>query len=64
MTTKIEWTTPDRFLKLHPKIISRTTLYQRLADGSLPCIKLGPRKILIPGDALERLLETPTTEQT
>lgn len=36
---------------------SRSVLYAGLKNGSIPCIHLGPRKIVIPRAKLMRLLE-------
>ena len=50
------WLTVAEFLTLHQGRISRNFAYERIKDGTIPSIRLG-RKILLPGDALTRLLE-------
>ncbi|MHB1536648.1 MAG: helix-turn-helix domain-containing protein [Acidimicrobiales bacterium] len=40
--------------------ISRSHAYELIADGKLPAIRLG-RRIIVPVDAIERLLATATT---
>lgn len=52
---EIQWLTVKDFLIKHRGIVGRSAVYERLHDGSLPSIRLG-RKILIPADALERVL--------
>ena len=37
---------------------SRVKAYQLVRDGKVPCLKLGPHKIVIPLAALERFLQT------
>ncbi len=36
--------------------IPRNTIYKGIRDGSIPSICIGKRKILIPSDALDRIL--------
>ena len=36
--------------------LSKNSVYQRIADGSLPAVRLG-RRLVIPRAALEKLLE-------
>ena len=58
MTTQepeTEWLSPAEFLALHPGKIGRNTLYDWLAQGKLPHLKIN-RKILIPADAFNRML--------
>jgi excisionase family DNA binding protein len=38
--------------------ISRATVYRRIADGTIPSLKLG-RRVVVPVEALERLLVGP-----
>lgn len=49
------WLTPVAFLARHSKLIGRNTLYERIKDKTIPSIRVG-RKILIPVDALDRML--------
>jgi excisionase family DNA binding protein len=55
VTTATEWLSVKDFLGRHKGRIGRNSVYDRVKDGTLPSVKLG-RRILIPGDALERLL--------
>lgn len=52
--TGIRYMTPKQFI--HENDLSRNTVYNGLADGSIPSIRISKRKILIPEDALERML--------
>lgn len=54
MAIETQWLTPTAFLRKHPEI-GRNTLYERMRDGTIPHIRVGPRKILIPADALEQI---------
>ena len=36
---------------------SKNTVYRAIADGTIPSIRISPRRILVPSDALERILE-------
>jgi excisionase family DNA binding protein len=58
MTTKAQdrWLTTSQFLQTHKGLISKTTLHDRLRDGSIPHVRLR-NKILIPSDVLDQLLE-------
>ena len=49
------WLTVREFLTLHQGMVSKNTVYDRIRDKTLPSIRLG-RKILIPADALDRVL--------
>lgn len=42
--------------------LSRMTLHRRIADGTIPSIKVGRRR-LIPADALNHLLKSPKVAQ-
>lgn len=55
-----EWLSITQAVERFP--IGRTLLYQEIAKGTLPHIKLGG-KILIPADAFERLLEDQGNEK-
>ena len=50
-----EFVTPTVFLDRHRGKFGRNTLYNWLAEGKLPHVKIN-RKILIPTDAFERML--------
>jgi len=47
--------TPKEAMKLLR--CSRSVLYAGLKNGSIPCVHLGPRKVVIPRVQLMRLLE-------
>ena len=49
------WLTVAQFLELHTGQVGRNTVYERIRDKTIPSVRLG-RKILIPADALERML--------
>lgn len=49
------WLTPRQFLELHKGKLGRNSLYDHIRDKTVPSVRLG-RKILIPADALERML--------
>ena len=51
-----EWLTVREFVARHKGRIGRNTAYLRIADGTIPSIRLG-KKLLVPGDALDRMLE-------
>jgi excisionase family DNA binding protein len=55
-----EWLTVAEFLKRHKdeagkNRIGRNSIYSRIADKTIPSIRLGKR-ILLPSDALDQLL--------
>ena len=50
-----DWLTVKEFCGLYKGRLGRTLIYERLRDGSLPCVRVG-KKFLIPADALDRLM--------
>ena len=56
-----EWLSVSEFLTRYPGKVSRNKLYECIKKGIVPHIKLG--KILIPADALERILATKTAPE-
>ena len=38
--------------------LSRNTVYQGIRDGTIPSIRISKKKILVPIDALERILDS------
>ena len=54
-TTQIRWLTVAEFRGRFPQV-GRSLVYEAVRRGELPSIKIGG-KILIPSDALDRLLE-------
>lgn len=55
------WLSSSAFLKQHEGLIGRNAFYEGVRRGEIPHIKLG-RKILVPSDALDRLLAKRTGE--
>jgi excisionase family DNA binding protein len=51
----LEWTTVPKFLETHKGLISKNTLHEWIRQGRVPHLKVG-RKILLPEDALARML--------
>ena len=49
--------TVKQFLAVNKGRLGRSMLYERIRDGTIPAVHIGKRKILIPSDALDRLLE-------
>ena len=57
--TQEKWESPTAFWKRenrYEKKFGRNLMYDWLAEGKLPHIRIG-RKILIPADAFERMLK-------
>ena len=52
--------TPTRFITPREFIertgLPRNTIYNGLKDGSIPSVRISKRKLLVPEDALDRLL--------
>lgn len=57
-TPVAEWLTVTEFLARFPGKVSRNKIYECIKDGIVPHIRLG--KILVPADALERILASNT----
>ena len=55
-----EWLSVREFHARYRGKIGITNIYARLKDGSLPSVRVG-RRILIPSDALARLLSLKTS---
>ena len=55
-----EWLTVPQFLEQHKGKVSKNTVYSKIKDGTLPHVRLG--RILIPADALDRLLPAALVE--
>ena len=53
--TERQWLTAEQFRKRNPRL-GKNLIYNAVRDGQLPSIRLGG-KILIPSDALDKLLE-------
>ena len=56
MRDQDEWLTASQFIARCKGKLGRNSVYDHLRDGSIPSIRLG-RRILIPSNALWRLLE-------
>lgn len=52
---KRRFLTPKQFMQ--ETELSRNTVYSGIRDGSIPPVRISKKKILIPEDALDRLLE-------
>ena len=55
MNAQKDWLSVADFLERYKGRIGRNSVYDRIKDGTIPSVKLG-RRILIPSDALERVL--------
>ncbi len=51
----LDWLTVAQFISRFKGTVSRNFVYDRIRDGTIPSVRLG-KKILIPADALDRLL--------
>ena len=61
-TAVMEWLTVSQFLERHRGKVSKNTVYSRIRDGFLTPVRVG--RILIPADALDRLLSAAQREAT
>lgn len=52
--TQTRFITPKEFIERTD--LPRNTVYLGLKDGSIPSVRISKRKILIPEDALDRML--------
>ena len=52
-----KWVTPAKFLKVNKGVIGRNLLYDMMRAGEIPHIRIGPKKILMPLDALDQIAE-------
>ena len=52
-----EFLTVKQFLAANKGLLGRSMLYEGIRDGTIPAVHIGKRKILIPCNALDRLLE-------
>jgi hypothetical protein len=58
MTPKADqWVTVPQFLRDNQGKIDRNLLYRLINEGSIPSVKLGTKKILIPSNAFDMLAE-------
>ena len=56
-----DWLTVAEFVAKFDGRVSRNFVYERIREGSIPSVRIG-RKILIPSDALDRLMTAQGTE--
>ena len=56
-----DWLTVAEFVAKFSGRVSRNFVYERIREGSIPSVRIG-RKILIPSDALDRLMTAQGTE--
>ena len=62
MTQKAEqWVTVPQFLRENQGKIDRNLLYRLINEGSIPSVKLGTKKLLIPSNAFDLLAEAQAT---
>ena len=59
-TTTREWLTVSEFMARHK--LGKNLVYESVRDSRIPSIRVGG-KILIPSDALDRLLEDRNTNE-
>lgn len=55
------WKTVPQFLREHKGLVAKNLIYSAIRAGTIPSVRLG-RKILIPADCLDRLLEQSQTQ--
>jgi excisionase family DNA binding protein len=51
----LKWTTVPKFLEQHRGLVGKTTLHEWIKQGRVPHVRVG-RKILLPIDALDRMI--------
>ena len=56
-----DWLTVAEFVAKFDGRVSRNFVYERIREGAIPSVRIG-RKILIPSDALDRLMTAQGTE--
>ena len=61
LSNTTDWLTVAEFVAKFNGRVSRNFVYERIREGSIPSIRIG-RKILIPSDALDRLMTAQGTE--
>ena len=55
LSSTTDWLTVAEFVAKFNGRVSRNFVYERIREGSIPSVRIG-RKILIPSDALDRLM--------
>lgn len=61
MSTQQEWISAAEFARRNHGVIGRTLVYDAIRRGDIPSVRLG-RRILVPADALDRLLASQIKE--
>ena len=56
MAVMRDWMTVNQFYKKYKGKLGRNVIYEGIRNRSIPSIRVG-RRILIPSDALDRMLE-------
>ena len=59
-TSVTRFLSPKEFMKVTK--LPRNTVYEGIRDRSIPSIRISKRKILIPEDALDRVLDDQQTK--
>ena len=63
MDSKVDrWVPPPQFLTDNPGAIDRNLLYRLISEGTIPHIKLGTKKLLIPSNLFDLLYEQDQTK--
>lgn len=58
MSTEVkEWLPVPRFLEANKGKIDRNLLYRLISEGSVPSVRLGTKKLLIPSNLFDLLAE-------
>ena len=52
-----EWVSVPRFLEANKGKIDRNLLYRLISEGSVPSVRLGTKKLLVPSNLFDLLLE-------
>ena len=61
LSSTTDWLTVAEFVAKFDGRVSRNFVYERIREGSIPSVRIG-RKILIPSDALDRLMTAQGTK--
>ena len=61
LSSTTDWLTVAEFVAKLNGRVSRNFVYERIREGAIPSVRIG-RKILIPSDALDRLMTAQGTE--
>ena len=61
LSSTTDWLTVAEFVAKFDGRVSRNFVYERIREGAIPSVRIG-RKILIPSDALDRLMTAQDTE--